>query len=110
MTPTSMRSDVRSNSPHLAASVLQPEKLRAWPRERWAVVDVRQSTAQQVLVHQESPRLPYGVGVRAEALGWPTERVLVMDDDRGQSGTSATSRAGFQRLVSAVVRGHVGLI
>jgi Resolvase, N terminal domain len=100
-----MRSELRSDFRHLDASVLQPEKLCAWHRERLAVVYVRQSTAQQVLAHQESTRLQYGLVARAEALGWPTGRVLVIDDDLGQSGTSATSRAGLQRLVSEVAHG-----
>jgi DNA invertase Pin-like site-specific DNA recombinase len=33
-----------------------------------------------------------------------------MDDDLGQSGTTAAGRAGLQRLVPAVRRGPVGLI
>jgi DNA invertase Pin-like site-specific DNA recombinase len=89
---------------------LPAEKLRPSHRERLAVVYVRQSTAQQVLVHQESTRLQYGLVARAEALGWPSERVLVIDDDLGKSGTTAAGRAGFQRLVAEVGLGHVGLI
>ncbi len=110
MTPTPALSEVAPHAGHLDMSALQPEKLRAWHRERLAVVYVRQSTAQQVLAHQESTRLQYGLVARAEALGWPAERVLVIDDDLGKSGTSAAGRAGFQRLVSEVGLGHVGLI
>ena len=110
MTPTSPRVEIASAPRHLDTSLLQPEKLRAWHRERLAVVYVRQSTAQQVLAHQESTRLQYGLVARAEAFGWPPERVLVIDDDLGKSGTSAMGRAGFQRLVSEVGLGHVGLI
>src|SRR6266487_2881628 len=51
---------------------LRTEKLRAWHRERLAVVYVRQSTAQQVLDHQESTRLQYGLVSQAQALGWAT--------------------------------------
>jgi DNA invertase Pin-like site-specific DNA recombinase len=85
-------------------------KLRPQHRERLAVVYIRQSTPQQVLVHHESTRLQYGLVARAKALGWASERVLVIDDDLGKSGTSATGRAGFQRLVTEVSLGHVGLI
>lgn len=87
-----------------------PEKVRPWHRDRLAVVYVRQSTAQQVLVHQESTRLQYGLVDRARALGWAAERVLVIDDDLGKSGTSTDDRLGFQRLVSEVSLDHVGLI
>lgn len=60
---------------------LRAEKLHAWHRERLAVVYVRQSTVQQVLEHQESTRLQYGLVSRAQALGWAAERILVIDDD-----------------------------
>jgi DNA invertase Pin-like site-specific DNA recombinase len=78
--------------------------------ERLAVVYVRQSTVQQVLDHQESTRLQYGLVERAEAWGWHQERILVIDDDLGKSGASSTGRVGFGRLVAEVGMGHVGLI
>lgn len=85
-------------------------KVRCEHLEHLAVVYVRQSTPQQVLDHQESTRLQYGLRRRAEALGWSPERVLVIDEDLGKSGTSTAGRTGFQRLVSEVSLGHVGLI
>ena len=89
---------------------LRAEKIRAFHRERLAVVYVRQSTPQQVLDHQESTRLQYGLVSRAQALGWETSRILVIDEDQGKSGSSAQGRAGFQRLVSEVSLDHVGII
>jgi DNA invertase Pin-like site-specific DNA recombinase len=89
---------------------MRTEKLHAWHRERLAVVYVRQSTPQQVLDHQESTRLQYGLVSRAQALGWAADRILVIDDDQGKSGTTAQGRAGFQRLVSEVSLDHVGMI
>ena len=89
---------------------LRSEKIQPRHRDRLAVVYVRQSTAQQVLDHRESTRLQYGLADRARALGWPAERVLVIDEDLGKSGTSAEGRAGFQRLVSEVGLDHVGII
>jgi DNA invertase Pin-like site-specific DNA recombinase len=86
------------------------EKLLPRHWERLAVVYVRQSTMQQVLEHQESTRLQYGLVRRAVAWGWPEARVLVIDDDLGRSGTSAEGRQGFQRLVAEVGLDHVGLI
>jgi DNA invertase Pin-like site-specific DNA recombinase len=47
---------------------------------------------------------------RAVALGWPRARVVVMDEDQGQSGQSMVTRLGFQRLLAAVSLDHVGLI
>lgn len=86
------------------------EKILSSHLERLAVVYVRQSTPQQVLEHEESTRLQYGLATRAQALGWPEQRVLIVDDDLGKSGASAENRTGFQRLVSEVSLDHVGLI
>jgi DNA invertase Pin-like site-specific DNA recombinase len=89
---------------------LRSEKLALRHQQRLAVVYVRQSTVQQVLDHQESTRLQYGLVSQAQAWGWPVERVLVIDEDLGKSGASAQGRSGFQRLVSEVSLSHVGLI
>jgi DNA invertase Pin-like site-specific DNA recombinase len=78
--------------------------------ERLAVVYVRQSTRRQVADHGESTRLQYALVERAVALGWEASRVLVIDDDLGKSGASAVDRAGFQRLVTEISLGHVGLV
>jgi DNA invertase Pin-like site-specific DNA recombinase len=78
--------------------------------ERLAVVYVRQSTRQQVLDHGESTRLQYGLVQRAVGLGWPASRVLVIDEDQGKSGASVAGRVGFQRLVTEITMGHVGLV
>ena len=64
----------------------------------------------QVLRHQESTQLQYGLAERASRLGWPRARVLVIDDDLGLSGASADGRPGFQRLLGEVALDHVGLI
>ncbi|MDZ4876879.1 MAG: hypothetical protein CLLPBCKN_006314 [Chroococcidiopsis cubana SAG 39.79] len=89
---------------------LRSEKILPYHWERLAVVYVRQSTLQQVLDHQESTRLQYGLVNRAQALGWSEERVLVIDDDLGKSGASVQGREGFQQLVAEVGLNHVGLI
>jgi DNA invertase Pin-like site-specific DNA recombinase len=86
------------------------EKILPRHFERLAVVYVRQSTRPQVLDHQESTRLPYGLVRRAVAWGWPETRVLVIDEDLGRSGTSVEGRHGFQRLVAEVGMDHVGVI
>jgi DNA invertase Pin-like site-specific DNA recombinase len=86
------------------------EKILPRHLDRLAVVYVRQSTMQQVLNHQESTRLQYGLVHRAVAWGWSEARVLVIDEDLGRSGSSAEGRAGFQQLVAEVGLDHVGLI
>ena len=70
------------------------EKLQAHHLERLAVVYVRQSTLQQVLDHQESTQIQYGLVDRAQALGWKSERILTIDEDLGKSGSSAEGLLG----------------
>src|SRR5260221_13591722 len=101
---------VQSKSGLTGLDDLRAEKVHSWHRERLAVVSVRQSTVQQVLDHQESTRLQYGLVSRAKALGWATYRVLVIDEDLGKSGSRAQGRAGVQRLVSGVRLEHAGVI
>src|SRR5690242_12037138 len=86
------------------------DKIQGRHRDRLAVVYVRQSSLQQVGRHPESTRLQYALAERARQLGWAPERVVVIDDDLGRSGSSAEARPGFQRLVAEVGLGHVGLV
>jgi DNA invertase Pin-like site-specific DNA recombinase len=79
-------------------------------RERLAVVYVRQSSPQQVLEHRESRERQYALANYAVTLGWPRERVVVIDEDQGHSGKSAEDRAGFHRLLAEVTMDHVGLV
>lgn len=79
-------------------------------QERLACVYVRQSTLTQVQQHQESTDRQYHLADRATALGWPTSAIEVIDEDQGRSGSSATYRTGFQRLVAAVSLGQVGIV
>ena len=86
------------------------QKVTASHRRRNAYLYVRQSTLRQVVENTESTKRQYALRQRAIALGWPEEQVIVIDSDLGQSGASATDRAGFQRLVSEVGMGHAGIV
>jgi DNA invertase Pin-like site-specific DNA recombinase len=77
---------------------------------RLAIVYVRQSTPQQVLENRESRERQYALAQFAERLGWPAERVVVIDEDQGQSGKTAAERSGFQRLMTEVSLNHVGVV
>jgi len=79
-----------------------------WTRQ--AVVYVRQSSRQQVAEHRESTARQYALADRAASLGWPSDRVTVIDEDQGQSGRSMATRLGFQRLLAEVSLDHVGII
>jgi DNA invertase Pin-like site-specific DNA recombinase len=85
-------------------------KIQAHHRDRLAVVYVRQSTPRQVLENVESTALQYQLARRAADLGWRHDRVLVIDDDLGQSAQAAAHRPGFHRLLAEVGLNHVGLV
>ncbi len=78
--------------------------------DRDAYLYVRQSTLRQVVENTESTQRQYALRERAIALGWPIERVLVIDCDQGQSGASAAGREGFQHLVAEVSLGRAGIV
>jgi DNA invertase Pin-like site-specific DNA recombinase len=85
-------------------------QIRSSHRERLACVYVRQSTPGQVRHHQESTERQYRLRTRATELGWSPTAVEVIDEDQGRSGSTAEHRTGFQRLVSQVSLGKVGLV
>jgi DNA invertase Pin-like site-specific DNA recombinase len=82
-------------------------KITAEHLGRSAFVYVRQSTADQLVHNQESPRRQYGLADRARQLGWTA--VEVIDDDLGRSG-GGINRPGFERLLAAICEGRVGAV
>ena len=78
--------------------------------EHDAYLYIRQSTPRQVLENTESTQRQYALRDRAVALGWPLERIHVLDSDLGKSGSHAAGRDGFQKLVSDVALGKAGLV
>jgi DNA invertase Pin-like site-specific DNA recombinase len=88
----------------------RPSKVQPWHIDRLAIVYVRQSSVQQVLENRESTERQYALADRAVACGWPRDRVLVIDEDQGKSGSTSEGRLGFQRLLAEVGLDHVGLI
>ncbi len=84
-------------------------KIAATHLQRQAYLYVRQSTLRQVLENTESTKRQYALRERAVALGWPQDRIVVIDSDLGQSGADS-DRVGFQKLVAAVGMGEVGVV
>ena len=87
------------------ASKITPQHL-----QRQAFLYIRQSTLRQVLENTESTERQYALRQRAIALGWPAERIVVIDRDLGKSGAAAADRQGFQQLVAEVSLGHAGIV
>jgi hypothetical protein len=77
-------------------------KIQTRHLERDAYLYIRQSSMRQVIENVESTRRQYALRGRATALGWRDEQIIVVDDDQGESGASASWREGFQRLVSGL--------
>jgi DNA invertase Pin-like site-specific DNA recombinase len=86
------------------------QKVKASHLKRSAYLYVRQSTLRQVLENTESTQRQYALRQQAVALGWPLDRVFVIDTDQGQSGASAADREGFQRLVTEVSLARAGIV
>ena len=88
----------------------QSSKVTAEHLRRLAYLYIRQSTLRQVHENCESTARQYDLKRRAQALGWTTDQVIVIDEDLGLSGATATGRKGFQRLVAEVGLGRVGVV
>lgn len=86
------------------------QKVTAAHLKRNAYLYVRQSTLRQVFENSESTKRQYALRDRAVALGWPLNRIIIIDSDLGQSGASAVDREGFQRLVAEVGIGKAGIV
>ncbi|MHC4092089.1 MAG: recombinase family protein [Planctomycetota bacterium] len=85
-------------------------KVQARHLQRDAFLYVRQSTLRQVFENTESTARQYDLRRTAVTLGWPEERVVVIDCDLGQSAASSVDREGFQRLVAEVGMGRAGIV
>jgi hypothetical protein len=64
--------------------------------ERDAYLYVRQSTVRQVLENNESTRRQYALRDRAVVLGWPLERIHVLDCDLGKRALNRLAATGFR--------------
>lgn len=91
-------------------SINPSQKITARHTKRDAFLYVRQSSLRQVFENTESTKRQYALRDRAVALGWPTERIHIIDSDLGKSGTQADNRDGFQQLVTEVALGNAGII
>ena len=83
---------------------IKPEHLA-----RKAIVYLRQSSERQVIYNKESQILQYAMAERVRALGW--KQVEVINSDLGSSaGIAAAQREGFERVISQVALGEVGIV
>src|SRR2546428_13775089 len=85
--------------------VAQPHHL-----SRKAVVYIRQSTGHQVLTNIESQQLQHAMREHAHHLGWPDERIEVVETDMGRTAQSTARRDGYKALLAEVALGQVGMV
>ena len=85
-------------------------KISASHLARLPVVLLRQSSAAQVEHNRESTDRQYALVHKAGDLGWPADKVVVIDEDLGVSGSGTVARSGFARLTAEVALGHVGVV
>lgn len=85
-------------------------KITASHLSRQAIVYLRQSSAAQVEHNRESTDRQYALAAKARELGWPNDRITVIDEDLGLSGSGFVARSGFARLTAEVALAHVGLV
>lgn len=78
--------------------------------ERNAYVYIRQSTEHQVKNNLESKQRQYELTGLAERFGWHSEKIVVIDDDLGCSGSTARGRGGFEKLVAEVALKKAGIV
>src|ERR1700758_4761847 len=89
--------------------VLYNPKIKPEHLARKAIVYLRQSSEKQVRQNKESQLLQYAVAERVRALGW--KQVEVINSDLGSSaGLASAQREGFERVLSLVALGEVGIV
>ena len=83
-------------------------KIKPSHLQRIALLYLRQSSPQQLLDHQESPRVQLGLQNTLHQLGFA--RVEVIDCDLGKSAAGYLRRPGFVEILNKVCLGQVGAI
>jgi DNA invertase Pin-like site-specific DNA recombinase len=90
--------------------VARSAKVRDHHLDRKAIVYIRQSSPQQVAEHKESTARQYALAEVAVALGWPRDRVEIIDADQGRTGQTVEGRHGFQYILAELGLDHVGIL
>ena len=75
-----------------------------------AVIYIRVSTPGQTVNSTGSISQQYGLVELAVTYGFPSENIVILDEDLGRSGKTIDGRYGFQSLLQDVAAGQVGAI
>ena len=71
---------------------------------------MRQSTGHQVLTNLESQQRQHAMREHAYHLGWPDDRIEVVETDMGRTAQSIERRDGYQALLADVALGQGGMV
>jgi DNA invertase Pin-like site-specific DNA recombinase len=89
--------------------LLYSPKIKPEHLARKAIVYLRQSSEKQVRQNTESQRLQCDMAERIRGLGW--QEVEIVSSDLGTSAAiGAICREGFERVLSSVALGEVGIV
>ena len=89
--------------------LLYSPKIKPEHLGRKAIVYLRQSSEKQVRQNLESQRLQYELAERIRGLGW--QEIEIVNSDLGCSaGMASAAREGFERVLSLVALGEVGIV
>ncbi|MEJ7589993.1 MAG: recombinase family protein [Planctomycetaceae bacterium] len=108
--PTSSSSPVPASLQPKQPPTYVSSKITREHLQRHAILYVRQSTGQQLRDHQESTARQYQLTERLLAFGWPQDRIIVIDEDLGISGSGKATRTGFRRLLKLVTEQQIGIV
>lgn len=89
--------------------LLYSPKIKPDHLARKAIIYLRQSSEKQVRQNIESQRLQYDMAERIRGLGW--QEIEIINCDLGASAAmGSASREGFERVLSSVALGEVGIV
>jgi DNA invertase Pin-like site-specific DNA recombinase len=77
---------------------------------RQAVLSLRQSTGHPVLTNRERQQLQHAMREQAHHLGWPEERIEVVETALGRTAQRTDRRDGSKSLRAAAALGQVGSV
>ncbi len=88
----------------------QQQTVTAEHRQRNALLYVRQAVTPHLAEQTDKVKHQYALRNRAIALGWAARHIVVIDEDIGHGAAAAGSRKGFERVVTEVATGRVGIV
>src|SRR5712692_1912112 len=89
---------------------MRSDSTKPFDTTKLAIVYLRQSTPGQVRDNGVATQEQYRLREIPTALGFPDERVLVVDDDLGVSGQTIAGRKGMLRVIDLLEQGAAACV